>query len=317
MRLPKLLSYAFFATFFLLASCDSLFNFEEEGIIEQEEERFEEDEDGDPVIVNPSNDPERSLGLDNSYCYGFSLPDEPVAVIELPETYPEAYDLSKYLPPVGSQGEQGSCVAWASGYYLKGFQENYQDSQAGDFTLTNLFSPAYVFNQIKVSDCSGSQIADALELIKNTGIPDWNVMPYDPSQCDEQPTDFVFGIAEENRIESYAYLDAETLFEQAKAFLLADRPIVIAIAIDRAYFGAREEGQAIYRKFKNVDGAHAMLVVGYDDNMNAFKVVNSWGSDWGNRGFVWIDYKAFQEVLVEDSDFKILCEAWVAEDLAL
>ncbi len=60
-----------------------------------------------------------------------------------------------------------------------------------------------------------------------------------------------------------------------------------------------------------------MLVVGYSDEMNAFKVVNSWGKDWGNQGFVWIDYKAWEQANDIDADFKILCEAWVTNDIII
>ena len=38
---------------------------------------------------------------------------------------------------------------------------------------------------------------------------------------------------------------------------------------------------------------HAMMCVGYDNNRGgsngAFRIVNSWGSAWGDKGFVWID----------------------------
>ncbi len=48
---------------------------------------------------------------------------------------------------------------------------------------------------------------------------------------------------------------------------------------------------------------HAMTVVGYDDNIKvkdlnghisygAFKVANSWGTNWGDKGFVWFSYAA-------------------------
>ncbi|GKX64987.1 carbohydrate binding domain-containing protein [Inconstantimicrobium mannanitabidum] len=59
------------------------------------------------------------------------------------------------------------------------------------------------------------------------------------------------------------------------------------------------------------DGGHAMTVVGYNDNIwvdlnkdgkvepgekGAFKIANSWGTDWGNKGFMWISYDALNEV---------------------
>ncbi|MEJ0106451.1 MAG: C1 family peptidase [Bacteroidota bacterium] len=43
-------------------------------------------------------------------------------------------------------------------------------------------------------------------------------------------------------------------------------------------------------KFK---GGHAMVVIGYNDTKNAFKVMNSWGTKWGDNGFAWIDYANF------------------------
>ena len=37
-------------------------------------------------------------------------------------------------------------------------------------------------------------------------------------------------------------------------------------------------------------GAHAVLVVGYDDTQQAFIVKNSWGSGWGEAGYFMIAY---------------------------
>ncbi len=75
------------------------------------------------------------------------------------------------LPEVRSQGKQGSCVAWATGYYLKSFHENYEDVENGNFSqLGNEMSPAYIYNQIKVSDCAGgSVIQHALDTIEKSG----------------------------------------------------------------------------------------------------------------------------------------------------
>ena len=50
---------------------------------------------------------------------------------------------------------------------------------------------------------------------------------------------------------------------------------------------------------KLVNGTHCVLIVGYDDNKSAFKIINSWGKDWGNDGYLWIDYTAFDEYIRE------------------
>jgi hypothetical protein len=38
-----------------------------------------------------------------------------------------------------------------------------------------------------------------------------------------------------------------------------------------------------------------MCVVGYDDSKfgGAFEIMNSWGTDWGDKGFIWIRYNDF------------------------
>jgi len=42
-----------------------------------------------------------------------------------------------------------------------------------------------------------------------------------------------------------------------------------------------------------------MLVVGFDDARRAFKVMNSWGTNWGNDGFCWLDYSYFPKAVKE------------------
>ena len=304
----KKLFLLLFLIFFI--SCDSNFDFPlPENNLPPAPDPF--DENIDPPV--------NSYGLADSYCYGIHVPvDYNVAEIDYDiEGFPDSHDLSSLLPRVGSQGNQGSCVAWAAGYYLKSFQENLEDLNNGEFLVNNAMSPAFVYNQIKVGDCKdGSRISDALDLILNTGIVTWEEMPYNANDCGTEPTVNQNILAMPNKINSFSYLDGEVLFEQTKAFLLDNKPVVIAISIDNDFFGVFEgNGDAVYRNFGKVDGAHAMLVVGYDNTKTAFKVVNSWGRNWGNDGFVWIDYKAFLEVMDPESDFKILCEAWVSEDI--
>lgn len=45
-------------------------------------------------------------------------------------------------------------------------------------------------------------------------------------------------------------------------------------------------------------GTHALCIIGYDDNRfgGAFEIVNSWSSDWGNSGYLWIRYRDFYKM---------------------
>ncbi|RZM10292.1 MAG: DUF4384 domain-containing protein, partial [Pedobacter sp.] len=45
---------------------------------------------------------------------------------------------------------------------------------------------------------------------------------------------------------------------------------------------------------------HAMAVVGYDDNVagGAFRILNSWGDTWADKGYVWMKYADFARYCV-------------------
>ena len=45
-------------------------------------------------------------------------------------------------------------------------------------------------------------------------------------------------------------------------------------------------------------GYHAVVIVGYDDQRSAFKIANSWGTEWGIGGYGWIDYDASDTLIV-------------------
>jgi C1A family cysteine protease len=42
------------------------------------------------------------------------------------------------------------------------------------------------------------------------------------------------------------------------------------------------------------------VIAGYDDGRNAFLVMNSWGTSWGDKGFIWIDYHFFSSNVLPD-----------------
>ena len=49
------------------------------------------------------------------------------------------------------------------------------------------------------------------------------------------------------------------------------------------------------------NGGHAMVVIAYDDDKfgGSFQILNSWGSDWGDDGKVWVPYRDLLNILKE------------------
>jgi hypothetical protein len=54
----------------------------------------------------------------------------------------------------------------------------------------------------------------------------------------------------------------------------------------------------VHDKYGNLLGGHGVCIVGYDDGKvtadgtGAFRLVNSWGTSWGNQGYWWMSYYA-------------------------
>jgi C1A family cysteine protease len=222
---------------------------------------------------------------------------------------PNSYDLSSHMPPVRSQGSQGSCVGWATGYYLKSYHEHIENQTTygvGD-DYSNVYSPAFIYNAIKVSDCqSGSYFEDALSRLQNVGISSWNDMPYSETHCDTQPSSVAIDNAKCAKITSYQYIYHKNMtfsIDTLKNYLTNNQPIVVGVTIYNGFDGqySRLANKEFIYNNRNLNtnprGGHAIVVVGYDDTIKAFKIINSWGKGWANDGYLWIDYGVFEEIL--------------------
>jgi len=208
---------------------------------------------------------------------------------------PSYLDYSADLPPVRSQGQQQSCVAWATAYALKFYEEKKENNSDVEF------SPSFIYNQINKGKDGGSSFMDALNVLSQQGAALWNDMPYDEKDYLTKPTDAVKEKAKPYGIENWRRVNTADM-KEVKILLNSGYPVIIGAHIDEDFRSAKPTGPNGYvynKKGGQYAGTHAMLVVGFDDSKNAFKVMNSWGPTWGNNGFCWIDYQFFQEIVAE------------------
>ncbi|EAQ38420.1 papain family cysteine protease [Dokdonia sp. MED134] len=245
-------------------------------------------------------------------------PNKVLESLTISDDLPEEQDLSSYLPPVDTQGQQGSCASWATTYYLKSFQERIAAETTG-INESIVFSPSYTYNQITQGICEGTSYESNLEILKNKGAISLGLFPYQDNTCSIQPTDAEDQIAQDYKILDYFYLSGNNMVLEMKELIYTQKPILIAAFLTSDFGEIDDFGLTAYREHivdYSVPGAcHGMLVVGYSDQYNAFKVVNSWGQDWGDAGFVWIDYAAFENVSNPSSTFRVISQAIVVEDL--
>jgi hypothetical protein len=87
-----------------------------------------------------------------------------------------------------------------------------------------------------------------------------------------------------------------------KTMLNAGFPVMIGTTVDKEFTqdGITGPKPYIWSVKRGLESSnHAMVTVGYDDNLQAFKVLNSYGQEWGNNGFVWITYDLYTTVVNE------------------
>lgn len=215
---------------------------------------------------------------------------------------PERVTLEKYAPKRLNQGQQGSCVAWASAYAARTIV---QAQATGTDPNSSTFSPSYLYNQIKLgNDCQGSYIYRAMDNMKAGGVLPFSQFGYTDQSCSKQPDGSQKQAALPYRIKGYQRLsysgdDQRTDMLAMKQQLSQGSPVVIGMMVGGSFMQDMEgrevwiPTQADYRMAGF--GGHAMCVIGYDDYKEggAFQIMNSWGPEWGKNGIAWVRYQDF------------------------
>lgn len=82
-----------------------------------------------------------------------------------------------------------------------------------------------------------------------------------------------------------------------KSALAKGFPVIVAMQVPESFQMCRSDywKSTIYET-KNKAFGHAMVVVGFNDNYygGSFRVVNSWGTSWGDNGKIWINYSELE-----------------------
>jgi C1A family cysteine protease len=226
---------------------------------------------------------------------------------------PERVSLLKYAPEVMSQGQQGSCVAWATAYAACTINE----SVASGINPNQLaFSPSFLYNQVKLPNCYGSNMENALYTVMKNGLVPFDRFTYDEKDCSKQPSSDLFEEAKDFKIKGFNRLtEASNIYkvkiDAVKQNLAQGAPVLISMTVPES-FCKEMWGKSVWRPksseknytfeyFSSINSTdydcHAMCAIGYDDNKNggSFQIMNSWGKDWGDNGFFWISYEDFSK----------------------
>lgn len=220
---------------------------------------------------------------------------------------PEAVSLLRFAPDRSNQGQQGSCVAWSCAYSA---QTILTAAATGQDPNQIVFSPSYLYNQIKLEGCQGSYLQRAMEAMRRNGGVPLRQYPYNDQDCDRQPTSSDIQAGRQNVIHGFTRITNgdninEISVRGIKEHLAKDAPVAIGMMVGNSFMQdmmGRELWEPSGMDVSQMGmGGHAMTVIGYDDRKfgGAFQIMNSWGPEWGNNGVAWVKYRDFKDYVRE------------------
>lgn len=259
------------------------------------------------------------LGSLNFYGQGlnFLSPEEKQTFNKLPadklgfaETLPYAYSLQKYVPPVLRQ-EGGTCVGFASFYYGLSTMYNIK------FNLTDpkekyvhSFDPYYIYSITfnESNDCdAGLYFNDAFEKLSKIGAKKLFYPPFTNcgTKWSKEKLINTFSYTTPYNIREWYILDVKNpkFLNLTKALISNNYPVIAGFSFVGSMYsygpeninGVKSDGLWDPSELEEIEGGHALCIIGYDDYKfgGSFKIVNSWGRDYGDDGYMWVTYSDY------------------------
>jgi C1A family cysteine protease len=215
-------------------------------------------------------------------------------------------DLTQWCSPIEDQGQLGSCTANAGA----GLIEYYERRAFGEhLDVSRLFLYKVTRKLLHQTGDTGAWLRTTMKAMVLFGMPPEEYYPYDISKFDDEPSAFCYAFARNYQGINYYRLDttglaASQLLDRLKNFLAAGYPSMFGFTV---YNFGNEKGEFEFPGPNDpVQGGHAIVAVGYDDNRKigkakgALKIRNSWGTSWGEGGYGWLPYSYVEAELADD-----------------
>jgi xylellain. Cysteine peptidase. MEROPS family C01A len=214
---------------------------------------------------------------------------------------PVELDLRSGCSPVVDQGELGSCTANAMGSGLREYLEI--KNQQVFVALSRLY--LYYHERLlegTVNEDSGAKIRDGMKVLKKRGICPEVLHPYDISKFTVAPSQEAEDEAGEYKIDSYQRLNT---LNDVKRSIYEGYPVVLGMAVYESFESdsvAKTGIVPVPKNYERVLGGHAMLIVGYKKIKQTLHLIvrNSWGTDWGDKGYCYIPASFIRKGIIFD-----------------
>jgi Papain family cysteine protease len=219
------------------------------------------------------------------------------ALMSLPldSALPAAVDLSASDPPLSPHQVGNSCVAWATGYYLRGWYAErdgyYPASSSGG---SGGYEPMYTYAQIDKGANVGSTFAENLTIQQTQGIDTRADYTQGDGDYTDQPTTAETVNAATMKIGSYTVVSnggGTSLETWIKNTMASGNPVAIGIPVYPEFKNVGSgTGYVVYPPTagETSSGNHAIFGSKYD--AMGLRITNSWGLGFGDNGHAWLSW---------------------------
>jgi len=141
-----------------------------------------------------------------------------------------------------------------------------------------------------VNQDSGAFIRDGIKSLNKLGVCTEVEWPYKISRFTKKPTAACYRSAKKHRILSYHRIST---VDEMRSCLAEGFPFVFGFTVYEAFESATVAKSGVLNMpgpKEKVMGGHAVMGVGYDNAAMRFTIRNSWGTDWGQKGYFTMPY---------------------------
>ncbi len=186
-------------------------------------------------------------------------------------------DISSLIGPIQDGGLSSAAVAFAFVYAIQAELKNLGQP----FQEISPFAIYYGARKAEGDEDRlqvGASFSGSITGMRSMGayaLKDW------PTETQKTPQTNARPLCKISSVKELEPLRAEEIIR----YLKEGHPVVMGLSVYDSSFGGQG---GLFTVGTNILGGHAVCVVGYSEGKQLFKVANSWGVGWGDKGFGYI-----------------------------